>query len=149
MDRSFFASRCRLCCARLRRVDCSYHGLGLMEVSLFSAPLHRRLCATVFRSSLLLRSPAYALQSSSSATRSTSSATCCRQAPSTTVSSSIDLSDAFEALLEFDSYRHHSPLGQLRVALINNCIANFDLTSAIRDRISKVEIQITSCIQRF
>jgi hypothetical protein len=37
------------------------HGLGLMEVSRFSAPLHRRLCAPVFRSSLLLRPPACVL----------------------------------------------------------------------------------------
>ncbi len=57
--------------------------------------------------------------------------------------------DAFEALLEFDDWRHRSPLGQLRVVLINNCIGNFDLTSAIRDLSSKVEMQITSCIQRF
>jgi hypothetical protein len=57
-----------------------------------------------------------------------------RQATPTAVSSSIDLSDAFDALLEFDDYRHRSPLGQLRVVLINNCIGNFDLTSAIRDR---------------
>ncbi len=72
-----------------------------------------------------------------------------RQDPPTAVSSSIDLSDAFEVLLEFDDYRHRSPLGQLHVVLINNCLGNFDLTSAIRDRSSKVEIQITSCIQRF
>jgi hypothetical protein len=72
-----------------------------------------------------------------------------RQATPTVVSSSIDLSDAFEALLEFDDWRHHSPLGQLRVVLINNCIGNFDLTSAIRDRSSKVEMQVTACIQRF
>jgi hypothetical protein len=71
-----------------------------------------------------------------------------RQAPSTSVSSSIDLSDALETLLELDVYRHLSPLGQLRVVLINNCVGNFDLTSAIRDRSSKVEMQITSCIQR-
>ncbi len=56
------------------------------------------------------------------------------------VSSSIDLSDAFEALLDLDVYRHHSPLGQLCVILINNCIGNFDHTSAIRDRSSKVEM---------
>jgi hypothetical protein len=72
-----------------------------------------------------------------------------RQATPTAVSSSIDLSDAFEALLEFDDWRHRSPLGQLRVVLINNCIGYFDLTSAIRDRSSKVEMQITACIQRF
>jgi hypothetical protein len=65
------------------------------------------------------------------------------------VSSSIDLSDTFEALLEFDDWRHRSPLGQLRVVLINNFIGNFDLTSAIRYRSSKVEMQITACIQRF
>jgi hypothetical protein len=35
------------------------------------------------------------------------------------------------------------------VVLINNCLGNFDLTSAIRDRSSKVEIQMTGCIQRF
>jgi hypothetical protein len=34
------------------------------------------------------------------------------------------------------------------VILINNCIGYFDLTSAIRDRSSKVEMQITACIQR-
>jgi hypothetical protein len=72
-----------------------------------------------------------------------------RQGTPTAVTSSIDLSDAFNALLEFDDYRHRSPLGQLHVVLINNCIGNFDLTSAIRDRSSKVEMQITSCIQRF
>jgi hypothetical protein len=72
-----------------------------------------------------------------------------RQGTPTAVSSSIDLSDAFDALLELDVYRHHSPLGQLRVVLINNCICNFDLTSAIRDHSSKVEMQITVCIHRF
>ncbi len=95
MDRTFLVSWWSFCSARRRRVDCSHHGLGLMEVSRFNAPLHRRLCAVVCRISLLLRSPAYALQSSDSATRSTSSATCCRP-------SSIDLNDAMEALLEFD-----------------------------------------------
>ena len=72
-----------------------------------------------------------------------------RQTLPTVVSSSIDLSDVLEALLEFDDYRHRSPLGQLRVVLINNYIGNFDLTLAIRDRSSKVEMQITTCIQRF
>jgi hypothetical protein len=33
--------------------------------------------------------------------------------------------------------------------LINNVLLHFDLTSAIRDHNSKVEMQITSCIQRF
>ena len=33
--------------------------------------------------------------------------------------------------------------------LVNNCWRNFDLTSVIRDRSSKVEIQITGCIQPF
>ncbi len=47
---------------------------GFMEVSRLSAP-HRRLCVDVFRRSLL-RPPAYALQSSSSATRSSSSVNC-------------------------------------------------------------------------
>ena len=77
MDRSFFVSRWRLCFARHRRVDCSNHGLGLMEVSRFSAPLHRRLGVTVLRSSLLLRPPTYEFQSSSSDTRSTRSVNCC------------------------------------------------------------------------
>ena len=72
-----------------------------------------------------------------------------RQATPTAVSSSIDLSDAFEALLEFDDWRHRSPLGQLRVVLINNCIGNFDLTSAIRDRSSKVEIADYSMYSTF
>ena len=44
-----------------------------------------------------------------------------RRAPSTVVSSSIDLSDTLETLLEIDGLRHHSPLGQLLVVLINNC----------------------------
>jgi hypothetical protein len=52
-------------------------GLGLMEVSRFIVPLHRRLCASVFRSSLLLRTPACVFQSSVSATRSTKSTYCC------------------------------------------------------------------------
>jgi len=77
MDRSFFVSRWCLCRTRHRCVDCSNHGLGLMEVSRFRSPLHRRLCVTVLRSSFLLRPPTYALQSSSSATRSTRSACCC------------------------------------------------------------------------
>jgi hypothetical protein len=65
-----------ICSARHRRFDCSHHDLGLMEVSRVSAPLLRRLCAAVLRSSLLLRPPACALQSSSSATCSTSSTNC-------------------------------------------------------------------------
>ena len=68
-----------------------------------------------------------------------------RQARPTAETSPIDLSDAMEALLELDDLRHRSPLGQLRVVLINNGMGHFDLTSAIRE----VEIQITSCIQRF
>jgi hypothetical protein len=71
------------------------------------------------------------------------------ETPPTVVSSSIDLNDTLQVWFEFDDYRHHSPLGQLRVVLINNCTGNFDLTSAIRDRRSKVEMQITTCIQRF
>jgi hypothetical protein len=50
------------------------------------------------------------------------------------VSWSIDLSDALEALLEFDDWRHRSLLGQLSVDHINNCISNFDLTVAINPR---------------
>ncbi len=50
-----------------------------------------------------------------------------RQATPTAVSASIDLSDVFDALFEFDDYRHRSPPGQLRVVLINNCIGNFVL----------------------
>jgi hypothetical protein len=45
--------------SRHRRVDCTYHDLGLMEFSRFSAPLHRRLCVSVLKSSLLLRPPTY------------------------------------------------------------------------------------------
>ena len=40
-----------------------------------------------------------------------------RQTPSTVVSSPIDLSDALEAFLECDVYRHHAPLGQLPLSL--------------------------------
>ncbi len=74
MDRPIFPSRWRLCSARHRCVDSSSsnHRLGLMEVSRFITPLHRRLCVSVFRNSVLLRSPACVLQSSSSFTRSTS-----------------------------------------------------------------------------
>jgi hypothetical protein len=39
--------------------------------------------------------------------------------------SPIDLSDAMEALLEFDAYRHRAPLGQLRVVLFNNGLRHF------------------------
>jgi hypothetical protein len=85
-------------------------GVKWKEVSRLSAPLHRRLYADVFRSSLLLRPPVYSLQSSSSVTRS----------PPTVVSSSIDLSDALEGFLELDVWRHRSPLEQLPVVLINN-----------------------------
>jgi hypothetical protein len=77
MDWPFFASRWRLCSAHHRSVDCCHHGLGLVEVSRLRAPLHRRLCVSVLRSSLLLWSPTYALQSSSRATCSTSSVNCC------------------------------------------------------------------------
>ncbi len=44
-----------------------------------------------------------------------------RQVTPSVVSSSIDLSDALEALLELDDQCHRSPLGRLRVVLINNC----------------------------
>jgi hypothetical protein len=43
MDRSFFTSRWRLYSARHRRVDCSHHDLGLVEVSRLNASLHREL----------------------------------------------------------------------------------------------------------
>jgi hypothetical protein len=62
---------------RHRCVDCSNHSVGLMEVSRFSAPLHRRLGTSVLRNSLLLRPPTYELQSSSGSTRSTRSSHCC------------------------------------------------------------------------
>ena len=39
--------------------------------------------------------------------------------------SPIDLSDAMEALLEFDVQRHRAPLGQLRVVLFNNGLRHF------------------------
>ena len=38
------------------------------------------------------------------------------------ISLPIDLSDFLETLLEFDDYRHRSPLGRLHVVLINNCV---------------------------
>ncbi len=69
MDWSFFASRWRLCSGRHRCVDCSHHGLGLVEVSHLISPLHWRLCVSVLRRSLLLRPPAYALQSSGTTSR--------------------------------------------------------------------------------
>ena len=43
----------------------------------------------------------------------------------TAEASPIDLSDAMEALLEFDAYRHRAPLGQLRVVLFNNGLRHF------------------------
>ena len=43
-----------------------------------------------------------------------------RQASPTVVRSPIDLSDVLEALLELDDASHRSPLGRLRVVLINN-----------------------------
>ncbi len=63
-----------------------------------------------------------------------------RQAQPTAEASPLHLSDDMEASLEFDDKRHRAPLGQLRVVLINNSLRHFDLTSAIRDRSSKVEM---------
>jgi hypothetical protein len=81
-----------------------------MEVSRVSALIHRRCGATVLRSSLLLRPPSVTLPAYGTTNRSASS--------DTPEASPIDLSDAMEALLEFDDSR-------------------LDLTSAIRDRSSK------------
>ncbi len=44
-----------------------------------------------------------------------------QQGTPSVVTSPIDLSDALEALLELDDYRHPSPLGRICVVLINNC----------------------------
>ena len=79
-----------------------------MEVSRVSALIHRRCGATVLRSSLLLRPPSATLPAYGSTNRSASSATA-EALP-------IDLSDAMEALLEFDDSRHRAPLGQLRLS---------------------------------
>ena len=82
---------------------------GLMEVSRVSALIHRRCGATVLRSSLLLRPPSATLPAYGTTNRSASS--------DNAEASPIDLSDAMEALLEFDDSRHRSPLGQLRLSL--------------------------------
>ena len=79
MHRTFFASRWRLCSAHQRRLYFCHHGLGLMEV-LTSALLYIHL----FTRFHLPQAPLV------------------RQATPSAVSSSIDLSDAFEVLLEFD-----------------------------------------------
>jgi hypothetical protein len=65
-----------------------------MEVFRVSALIHRRYGATVLRSSLL-RPPSTTLPAYGSTNRSASSATA--------EDSPIDLSDAMEALLEFDA----------------------------------------------
>jgi len=67
---------------------------GLMEVSRVSALIHRRCGASVLRSSLLLRPPSATLPAYGTTNRSASS--------DTAEASPIDLSDAMEALLEFD-----------------------------------------------
>jgi len=65
-----------------------------------------------------------------------------RQAQPTAEASIIDLNETMESLLEFDDKRHHAPMGQLRVVLINNGIRHFDLTSTVRDWTSTVNTRI-------
>ena len=94
MDRPFFASRWRHCSALYRRVDCSHHGLGLWK-TLASALLYIDVSvrpsseALFFFGHLLTRFNLPLAQ-------------LVRQALPPAVSSSIDLSDAMKALLEFD-----------------------------------------------
>ncbi len=114
---SIFVSSWRLCSAHHRRVDCSYHDLGFMEVSRFSAPLHRYLCVVFFRYSPLFRLPACTLQSSSlSSTRSTRSSNCCELVHRP--------ERRFGSVTRVRWLSWSSPLGQLHVVLINNYIGN-------------------------
>ena len=48
-----------------------------------------------------------------------------RQVQTTAEASPLHVSNAMEALLEFDAYRHRAPLGQLRVVLFNNGLRHF------------------------
>ena len=76
-----------------------WKSLGIVEVSRFSVLVHRRLRVTVFRRSVLLRSSSVVIQSSCLNPLEVPVA---RQAPSTVVSTPIDLSDVLGSLVEFD-----------------------------------------------
>ena len=70
--------------------------------------------------------------SSSSATRSTSYSNCCEL---------VDRPERrFRSIARVRLLASSLSSGTTRVVLINNCYGNFDLTSAIRDRSSKVEM---------